>query len=119
MGSAIEPNWFGVAPRIGRGVPGALVDVKPLFCTPYGLLENMEDDMLFGGVVVVGLVTVVRGPKRTSRSSIPEEAGWAVVSDGALSSRSISDSSFLVEVEANSCGIGLAAATKSPFLNDS
>jgi len=62
--------------------------------------------MLFGVVVVV-LVAMVEGPKRASRSSVPE----AVTLDGALSSKSINDSSFLVEVEASSCGIGLAAAT--------
>jgi hypothetical protein len=86
-------------------VPGALVDVKPLFCTPNGLLANMESDTLFGGVTVLG-----EGPKRGSRSSIPEEAGCTVVFDGAISSKSINDNSFLVEVEASSWGIGLAAA---------
>lgn len=91
-------------------MPGALVDVKPLFCTPYGLFINMEDDMLFGGVVVVGFVAAAEGPKSASRSSIPDETSWAVVLDGVLSSKSISDSSFLVEVEASSWGIGLAAA---------
>jgi len=111
VGSVIEPNWLEVAPRIGLGVLGALLDVKPLFCTPYGLFINMEDDILFGGVVVVGLVTVVEGPKSASRSSIPDEAFRATVSDWAPSSKSINDSSFLVEVEASSWGIGLAAAT--------
>lgn len=107
MGSVIEPNWLGVAPKTGWGVPGALVDVKPLFCTPYGLLASMEDDMLFGGVVVAA----GEGPKSVSRSSIPEEVDCAVVLDGAPSSKSINDNSFLVEVEASSRGIGLAAAT--------
>jgi hypothetical protein len=91
-------------------VPGALLDVKPLFCTPNGLLVNMEGDTLFGGVVVVGFVAAEEGPKRASRSSIPE-AVCTVVLDGALSSRSINDSSPLPEVEASSWGIGLAAAT--------
>ena len=66
----------------------------------------MEDDILFGGVVVV-LTVVVEGPKIESRSSVPE----VVVLDGAPSSKSINDNSFLVEVEASSWGIGLAAAT--------
>lgn len=70
----------------------------------------MEDDTLFGGVVVVGLVAAGEGPKRASRSSIPEGAGCVAALDEALSSRSINDSSFLVEVEASSWGIGLAAA---------
>ena len=78
----------------------------------------MEDETLFGGVAVVGFVATAEGPKSVSRSSIPEEVACAVVLEGELSSRSISDSSFLV-VEASSWGIGLAAATKSPFLNDS
>ena len=95
-------------------MPGALVDVNPLFCTPSGLLANMESDTLFGGVVVLG-----EGPKRGSRSSIPEDTGCTVVFGGAVSSKSINDNSFLVEVDANSWGIGLAAATKSPFLNAS
>ena len=68
----------------------------------------MEDDTLFGGVVV-GFVTV-EGPKSVSRSSIPDEVFWTVVLDGAPSSKSINDSSFLVEAEASSWGIGLAAA---------
>ena len=80
---------------------GALVEVKPLFCTPYGLLINMEDDMLFGGVVV-GFVAVAEGPKSVSRSSIPDEVLYAVALDGEPSSKSINDSSFLVEVEASS-----------------
>lgn len=63
--------------------------------------------MLFGGVVVVA----GEGPKSFSRSSIPEEVFCVVVLDGAPSSKSINDSSFLVEVEASSRGIGLAAAT--------
>lgn len=63
--------------------------------------------MLFGGVVVV-LVAAEEGPKSASRSSVPEEV---VVLDGAPSSKSINDSSFLVDVEASSWGIGLAAAT--------
>jgi len=100
-------------------VPGALLDVKPLFCTPYGLSMNMEDDTLFGGVVIVEFVAAAEDPKSGSRSSIPDEAFPAVVLDGALSSKSINESSFLVEVEASSRGIGFAAATKSPFLNDS
>jgi len=70
----------------------------------------MEDDVLFG-VVVVGLVAVEEGPNSASRSSIPEEVVCAVVLDGSPSSRSINDSSFLIEVEASSWGIGLAAAT--------
>jgi len=69
----------------------------------------MEDDTLFGGVVI-GFVAAAEGPKRGSRSSIPGEAFWAIALDGAPSSKSINDSSFLVEVEASSCGIGLAAA---------
>lgn len=92
-------------------MPGALVDVKPLFWTPYGLLTNIEDDMLFGGVAVVVLVAVEEGPNSTSRSSIPEESVCAVVLDGAPSSKSINDSSPPTEVEASSWGIGLAAAT--------
>jgi len=92
-------------------VLGALVEVKPLFCTPYGLFINMEDDILFGGVAVVGFAAVVEGPKRVSNSSIPDEVLCAVVLDGTPSSKSINDSSFLVEVEASSWGIGLAAAT--------
>jgi hypothetical protein len=43
----------------------------------------MEDDILFGGVVVVGFVAAVEDPKSVSRSSIPDEVGWAVVLDGA------------------------------------
>jgi len=66
--------------------------------------------MLFGGVVVV-FVAVEEGPKSASRSSIPEELVCAAVFDGAPPSKSINASSFLVEVEANSWGIGLAAAT--------
>jgi len=62
--------------------------------------------MLFGGVVVV-LAAAVEGPKSASRSSVPE----VVVLGGAPSSKSINDNSFLVEVEASSWGIGLAAAT--------
>lgn len=62
--------------------------------------------MLFGVVVVV-LMVAAEGPKSASRSSVPEE----VTLDGALSSKSINDNSFLVEVEASSWGIGLAAAT--------
>ena len=92
-------------------MPGELVDVKPLFCTPNGLLTNMEGDMLFGGVAVLGFVAAGESTKRGSRSSIPEEAGCAGVLGGAPSSKSINDNSFLVEVEANSWGIGLAAAT--------
>lgn len=65
---------------------------------------------MFRGVVVVVLAIAGEGPKSVSRSSIPEEV-CAVVLDGAPSSKSINDSSFLVEVEANSRGIGLAAAT--------
>lgn len=91
-------------------MPGALLDVKPLFWAPYGLLANMEEDMLFGGVVAVGLVAAEEGPKSVLRSSI-RETGCAVVLDAAPSSKSINDSSFLVEVEASSWGIGLAAAT--------
>lgn len=79
-------------------MPGALVDAKPLFCTPNGLFINMEDETLFGGVVV-GLAVTVEGPKRVSRSSIPDDVFWA---DEALSSKSIKDSSFLVDVEASS-----------------
>jgi len=74
-------------------------------------LTNIEDDMLFGGVVVVVLVAVEEGPNSASRSSIPEGPVCAAVLDGALSSKSINDNSFLVEVEASSWGIGLAAAT--------
>ena len=91
-------------------MPGALVDAKPLFCTPYGLFINMEDDILFGGVVAVGLVAAAEGPKSASRSSVPDEVFWTAVLE-ALSSKSINDSSFLVEVEASSWGMGLAAAT--------
>lgn len=53
------------------------------------------------------VVVAAEGPKSESRSSAPE----VVTLDGALSSKSINDNSFLVEVEASSCGIGLAAAT--------
>jgi len=67
--------------------------------------------MLFGGVVVVGLAAAEEGPNSVSRSSIPEEVVCAVVLDRPPSSKSINDSSFLVEVEASSWGIGLAAAT--------
>jgi len=59
----------------------------------------------------VVLIAVEEGPKSASRSSIPEEPVCAVVLDGVLSSKSINDSSFLVEVEASSWGIGFAAAT--------
>ena len=90
-------------------MPGALLDVKPLFCTPYGLSINMEDDILFGGVVV-GFVAALEDPKSASKSSIPDEVFWPVVLDGVPSSKSINDSSFLVEVEASSWGIGFAAA---------
>ena len=62
----------------------------------------MEGDILFGGVVVVGLVAAGEGPKRVSRSSIPEEVGCPLSLDGALSSKSINDNSFLAEVEASS-----------------
>lgn len=89
---------------------GALVDANPLFCTLNGLFINMEDDTLFGGVVV-GLAATVEGPKRASRSSIPDDVFWAAGLDEALSSKSIKDSSFLVDVEASSWGMGLAAAT--------
>ena len=69
-------------------------------------MANIEDDMLLGGIVVV-FGAAVEGPKSSSRSSVSE----VVTLDGALSSKSISDNSFLVEVAASSCGIGLAAAT--------
>ena len=64
----------------------------------------MEDDTLFGGVVMgfVAAAVTAEGPKSGSRSSIPGEAFRAIVLDGALSSKSINDSSFLVEVEASS-----------------
>ena len=59
----------------------------------------------------MGFVAAAEDPNGGSRSSIPDEVFWATASDGALSSKSINDSSFLVEVEASSWGIGLAAAT--------
>jgi hypothetical protein len=52
-------------------------------------------------------------PNNDERSSTGPDGGRDV------SSRSMRDSSFLVDAEANSAGIGFEAATKSPFLNES
>lgn len=101
----MEPNWLTVDSDCSwGGVGGLLTDEAN------ALLLDGKDCCCGGGY------TPPDGPNIESRSSA---GGGLCVGAEDESSKSMRDSSFLVDEAANSDGIGFAAATKSPFLNDS